>query len=650
MLVHRALGLFLGVFAFASSALATPIVVPGYKVAAPPKIDGVIRDESEWKGVPSVRGLYDATTGARAIDGATMWLAYDDRYIYVAARMADSQPSQIRAVQYQTNVSLSGDDSVEFALDVSGTGRDFSYFDVNPKGATNIRLAGGRAAKREWSGEFKAAGRITASGWEAEIRIPWRVLQLPPGGKRDLRFNFYRNIARTGKDYTIAYLPRGVVIDTPIWRGVWIPREPLDRSIKLLPYMYAGYDPSVPWIFNSGLDLKTSLTPQIQFVGSVNPDFRNIENQVLNLDYSHFARLAGESRPFFLEGSDYISSPIFSSQLVPTFDVGANSYGKVNDKVSFGLLDAERFGRENDLVFTSTDRLDGQNTLRMGLTNLDRLDEHNQAFFGRYNTATGPWFFSAGDSESQDTSAGHGENSSARVLYSSAGFVGLVNVARVTPNFDPGLGFFPEVDYLGYRSFFNYERPSERGAWSDAGVNGGYLDYQHSDGSDYRRDAGVGAFGQLRNGLTIGASEDEDQFEGFEDHMESASLSYPSTNPYNSVSTSYSWGREQGIYYGSSSLSASLHPLTRLQLTATYQAVNYAGFNDQTIVGFNWDLRKDSAVYGRLVEQSGEINAYLAFRRSGNLGTEYYLIIGDPNATTFRPSIILKVVVPLKIG
>jgi hypothetical protein len=51
-----------------------------------------------------------------------------------------------------------------------------------------------------------------------------------------------------------------------------------------------------------------------------------------------------------------------------------------------------------------------------------------------------------------------------------------------------------------------------------------------------------------------------------------------------------------------------------------------------------------------VVEQSGEINAYLAFRRSGNLGTEYYLIIGDPNATTFRPSIILKVVIPLTIG
>ncbi len=646
----RALSLGLSLAAVAGSALATPIVIPAYRMPVPPVIDGVIHEGSEWKDVPSVSGLYDDLTGTRAKDGGTVWLAYDERYVYVAARMADSQPSQISARQYQTNVGMQGDDYVEVGLDVSGTGRDFSTFEVNPKGATNILLAGGRAPKREWRGEFKAKSRITSAGWETEIQIPWKLKQLPAAGKRDLRFNLTRIVARSGRVYGLAFLTRGSVVNMPVWKGVSVPLSPLDRSIKLLPYVYAGYDPSAPWIMNSGLDLKTSLFRQVQLVGSINPDFRNVENQILSLDFTRFARLAGETRPFFLEGSNYISSPLFASQLIPRFDAGVSSYGKLNDKVSFGLLDAQRVGRENDLVVTASDQIDATSSFRAGATNLDRAQHHNDAYFARYAKGSGPWLVSIGDSESQDTDHGHGDNASARALYSSAGLTGLVSVARVTPNFDPGLGFFPEVDYRGYRSFITYDRPAEHGIWSQAGVGAGYLVYQHADGSDYRRDANASAFGELRNGLDVYFNEDEAQFAGSNDHLASVGVSYPATNPYNNISTSYNWGREQGIYYSSASLSASLHPLSRLQVSASYQAVDYSGFNDQAILNLNWDMRRDSSIYGRLVKQGSDINGYLAFRRSGNLGAEYYLIIGDPNAPRFRPSVILKVVIPLKLG
>ena len=40
--------------------------------------------------------------------------------------------------------------------------------------------------------------------------------------------------------------------------------------------------------------MKTSLTDQIDLVGTINPDFRNVENQVLSVDFSYFERLAGE--------------------------------------------------------------------------------------------------------------------------------------------------------------------------------------------------------------------------------------------------------------------------------------------------------------------------------------------------------------------
>lgn len=54
------------------------------------------------------------------------------------------------------------------------------------------------------------------------------------------------------------------------------------------------------------------------------------------------------------------------------------------------------------------------------------------------------------------------------------------------------------------------------------------------------------------------------------------------------------------------------------------------------------------AVAARFVQRDSDVSFYLAFRQSGNTGNEYYLIVGDPNSDTFRPSIILKAVFPLE--
>src|SRR5687768_15774605 len=136
-----------------SAAFAQREPLKGVKLTTAPTIDGAI-DAEEWKDVPSVEGLFDDITGAAAPEGGTFWLAYDDKFIYFAARLQDSQPGTIRANEYRTNVSLTGDDYVELHVDLSGSLADFSVFGVNPRGATSIELAGGRAAKREWQGEF----------------------------------------------------------------------------------------------------------------------------------------------------------------------------------------------------------------------------------------------------------------------------------------------------------------------------------------------------------------------------------------------------------------------------------------------------------------------------------------------------------------
>ena len=125
--------------------------------------------------------------------------------------------------------------------------------------------------------------------------------------------------------------------------------------------------------------------------------------------------------------------------------------------------------------------------------------------------------------------------------------------------------------------------------------------------------------------------------------------SAPRANPYNTVGLAVGTGEIQGVGYQNYSVQTAWRPTRFLQLTLSEQIVRHGDRQEQTILSANWDLGREFAMSGRAVRQAGATNFYLALRRAGNRGAEYYLILGDPNATKFQRSLILKVVVPFSI-
>ena len=181
----------------------------------------------------------DPNTGGAAPEGGTFFLGYDAKYVYFAAKLVDKQPKTIQATEFRTNVSLRGNDTVSLSLDPFGKLSDFSTFTMNARGATNLDIAGGRAAKREWLGDFAAKGRVTPQGWEIEARIPWSVLRLPGKGAHDLRFNVYRDFRRLQRSYAWAQTSNGLVQNYGRWKAVDLPAAPAP-TLQLLPYVYGG--------------------------------------------------------------------------------------------------------------------------------------------------------------------------------------------------------------------------------------------------------------------------------------------------------------------------------------------------------------------------------------------------------------------------
>lgn len=626
--------------------------LPGVKIARAPVIDGVVDLEKEWAGAPSGTGFVDMETGGNAPVETKFWLAYDDKFVYFAAKLSDPDPKSIKATEYRTNVSLTGDDSITVYLDPFGNLAEVNSFAMNCRGATNVYVAGGRAAKREWLGEFVAKGRTTADGWEVEARIPWAIMSLPSAGRRTLRFNVSRYYSRNQRYSNWCYL-----VPNPENMGKWadveVPRSDRSRTLKLLPFGYLGAVDAGNGIFDGGLDLKTSLTDRAEFVGSIKPDFRNIENQILSLDFSHFERIADESRPFFMEGGDYFSlggdEKIFITQAIPDFDVGAKAYGKLDDKTSFGVLNMTTLGEWNAFVGSATHAIDNVTQIQVGATSYDKPGQKNETGMLFAQRQFGPLALYDDNMWSFDEVRGEGRRNNAGFFFGQDRWQAYGEYVEVSPDFDPAIGYSPEQNLKGVNGSLGYTAVFPHTSLSEESINLFGVNYQNFDDTHYRSQFSATSSTAWKSGTQLVLTGYFDRFGGIDERLFTASVVKPRGDPYRFWSAGATYGSILGQTYLSPTLAASYRPIQKLQTDLRYQVVDNLTYTDQVILTANYDMGNDNGISGRIVKQGDNWNAFVAYRRSGNMGNEYYLILGDPNALSFHASLILKVTIPFDL-
>jgi hypothetical protein len=629
-------------------------VIPARRLTTLPVVDGRI-DPAEWADAAAVEGpLYDEQNGAAGAEKNRFWIGYDDRFIYFAAQLTDAEPNRIRATAFRPNVSLFGDDFVGLYIDPFGTFNDGNNFEVNSAGATNIRVNGGRAAKREWLGEIDAKARRTPEGWEAEARVPWSVIRLPEAGARDLRINFYRYFSRTQRSFTLANIANGQVAQTPVWKAVEVPKLETRRPVKLLPYAYGGYEDGKGVILNSGLDLKYGVTPDLDLIGSVNPDFRNIENQVLSVDFSYFERLAGETRPFFLEGADYFrtsgDAPLFAPQRIMSFDTGAKMYGKIGPRTQAAVLNTVDFGNENALVGSLRQNFGPRKDLRVAATQLDRPGLSNSASFIAAEYGLGKFDFFGQYQSTEDSEEGAGHRTNVGYFASDKGWFGLTEWVDVSPNFLPRLGFAPRRGYRGFSGFVGYETPILKGPIQQWSFNLGAVDWKTYAGNNFTTGANGSFSLTTKSGIDFDFGYDATSFRENKDHLTFFDVTYPNGDPYRNVGVGISSGRIAGEDYLSLSPRITLRPTNRIGISASFQEVRHTEISSQAFLTVNYDMNVSDTIAGRFLQQGSRTSWYLSYRRAGNRGAEYYLILGEPNVDferSFRASLILKAVFPI---
>jgi len=358
------------------------------------EIDGVL-SEGEWNDAVRVDLDIETTpaeNGPAAVK-TSVYLVEDGENLYVAFDAHDLDPSAIRAYLRDRDSGWD-DDHVGVVLDTYNDERRAFQFFANPLGVqmdkTLDDTAGGNSWEFDasWDAIWDSAGQIHESGYVVEMQIPLSQLRFPDiDGVKTWGYDLLRIYPRD-RTYRFSNNPRDrnrncYLCQVGKLRGLEGSRP--SRDIEVVPTITASHlsttdDPGfVPMESGSadvdaGVTMRWGITPDLTANLTINPDFSQIEADVVQLDVNNrFALFFPEKRPFFLEGADYFETPIDAvfTRTVSDPEIGAKLTGKRGHHTIgfFGALDAE-----TNLLFPGLFESDSET-----------LDQGNTAIVGRYS-------------------------------------------------------------------------------------------------------------------------------------------------------------------------------------------------------------------------------------------------------------------------
>jgi hypothetical protein len=372
---------FAGLATRAPAAVPSTFSFPAARAPHPLPLDPSLTDPVWQLGkVPGDTPWKDVTTRGNAPDVTTAYFLYDDKNLYIA--FVAPQKAPIVATQTSNDVGFGTDDFVAVGIDTSGAGSQAYLFETTPRGVRYQQATENVRYRPDWT----AAGKAQSGEWRAVMIIPLSAMRIH-GGSNVWRIGFFRGVAATAEHYTWAFdglMPDAGAGNWPsfndlrYWPSVTVAlaksssARPQPR-LEVFALSSSGLDRSDYEQANGtffpqptryyGADLSLPVTSTINLVGTLNPDFSNVEIDQQTIAPQEFERQLVEYRPFFAQGaqyldpnpngySNYISYPneVFYSPSIGPFDSGAKIEG-VYGLQSFGVLTFRGYNAETGETF-----------------------------------------------------------------------------------------------------------------------------------------------------------------------------------------------------------------------------------------------------------------------------------------------------------
>jgi Domain of unknown function (DUF5916) len=332
------------------------------RATGPIKIDGEF-DEPAWKDAAVADGFAETSPGDQIrppVESRAM-ISYDNENLYIAL-IAHDDPSSVRYA-LQDRDAIFSDDYFGVLLDTYADGASGYEFFVNPLGIQgDLRMTEGAGEDMAFDVVWHSEGKITSSGYQVEIALPFSSLRFSNNEDQVWKINFWRVRPREARfKYSWAAQDRDnncFVCQYGTMTGIKGIKP--GRNLEIFPtavtfgsgawsekadsangrYLErADIDPNAELSLNARYSISTNVTAEV----AVNPDFSQVESDALQITAnSPFALFLSERRPFFQEGSELFNnmpvSVMYTRQIKDPSFAGKLS-GKLG-KTSFTILSA----------------------------------------------------------------------------------------------------------------------------------------------------------------------------------------------------------------------------------------------------------------------------------------------------------------------
>ena len=294
------------------------VTVRASRLSSPLHLDGRL-DEPLYSSVASVSDFVqmEPDGGKPATEKTEVWIAFDQRNVYVSMRAWESHPERMIANEMRrdsNNIRMG--DCVGFAFDTFYDHRNAIQFEVSPLGA---RTDGQSTNERQYSGDWNpvwdvAVGKFEG-GWTVEAAIPFKSIRYAAGTAQTWGFQARRNNKWKNELSFLTAVPPAFGIGRGSFSaslfatltGLEVP--PRSRNLEVKPYVVGNMTTDktvVPTILNNpdgdiGADAKYGVTQSLSADLSYNTDFAQVEADEQQVNLTRFSLFFPEKRDFFLE-------------------------------------------------------------------------------------------------------------------------------------------------------------------------------------------------------------------------------------------------------------------------------------------------------------------------------------------------------------
>lgn len=314
-----------------AAAPATPAEEPLMiaKLKGEIHFDGVV-DEPVWTTIePLPMTTHSPVFGKEPAERTEVRIGYDQDYVFVSARLFDSEPSKIMTTSRKRDELSAGNDWLMIIFDSFNDKENGLAFATTPAGLRldYTILKDGIAQMPEmpfnvsWNTFWDVKVSRDDQGWYAEMRIPLSSLRFKEDqGRVVMGLTCVRMIAHRNETYIFPAIP-------PNWGFFSIMRVSQAREVVfegiqskkpfyIAPYGLGGYqvenqlnaeetayDLEKSPKLTAGLDLKYGLTNNLTMDVTLNTDFAQVEADDEQINLTRFSLFFPEKRSFFQERS-----------------------------------------------------------------------------------------------------------------------------------------------------------------------------------------------------------------------------------------------------------------------------------------------------------------------------------------------------------